>query len=166
MSSIGTRASVLEDVKVPVKLKLSALWAALMFLYAYGDIFAYFWRGFIEDVMAGEVFAFEINQVFLLAISIYVALPALMVFVVLVLSPRFSRWVNVALGLAYAVTILLSTIGEDYAFYVFLSFLEGAIALLIVWTAWVWPRQAAVEATGKRGAAAPASAEATSSSGP
>jgi hypothetical protein len=68
MTSIETRASVLEDVKVPVKLKLSALWAALMFLYSYGDIFAYFRPGFIEDVMAGEVFAFEINQVFLLAI--------------------------------------------------------------------------------------------------
>ena len=42
MRSIETRASVLEDAKVPVKLKLSALWAALMFLYAYGDIFAFF----------------------------------------------------------------------------------------------------------------------------
>ncbi len=52
MSSIETRANVLEDMKVPVKLKLSALWAALMFLYAYGDIFAYFRPGFIEDVEA------------------------------------------------------------------------------------------------------------------
>jgi hypothetical protein len=63
----------------------------MMFLYAYGDIFAYFRPGFIEDVMAGEVFAFEINQVFLLAISLYVAIPALMVFLSLVLTPRFSR---------------------------------------------------------------------------
>jgi hypothetical protein len=31
--------------------------------------------------MAGEVFAFETNQLFLLAISIYVAIPAVMVFV-------------------------------------------------------------------------------------
>jgi hypothetical protein len=65
--------------------------AGMMFLYAYGDIFAYFRPGFIEDVMAGEVFAFEINQVFLLAISVYVAIPALMVFLSLVLTPRFSR---------------------------------------------------------------------------
>ena len=139
MTSIETRASVLEDVKVPVKLKLSALWAALMFLYAYGDIFAYFRPGFIEDVMAGEVFAFEINQVFLLAISIYVAIPAVMVFLVLLLSPVINRWVNVVLGLVYAATILLSTIGEDFVYYVFLSVLEAAIALLIVWFAWKWP---------------------------
>ena len=61
MSSITEGSGVLEDVKIPVKLKLSAAWAALMFLYAYGDIFAYFRPGFIEDVMAGEVFAFEIQ---------------------------------------------------------------------------------------------------------
>jgi hypothetical protein len=143
MRSIETRVSVLEDVEVPVRLKLSALWAALMFLYAYGDIFAYFRPGFIEDVMAGEVFAFEINQVFLLAISIYVAIPAVMVFLALMLSPGISRWVNIMLGLVYAVTILLSTIGEDYLYYVFLSFLEAAIALLIAWFAWKWPEQPA-----------------------
>ena len=57
------------------------------------------------------------------------------------LSPGISRWVNIVLGLVYAVTILLSTIGEDYVYYFFLSFLETAIALLIVWCAWKWPEQ-------------------------
>ena len=135
MNSPTEGAGVLEDVKLPVKLKLSAAWAALMFLYAYGDIFAYFRPGFIEDVMAGEVFAFEINQLFLLAISIYVALPALMVVLSLILKARLNRWSNIVLGGIYAATILLSTIGEDYVYYFFLSFLEGAIALLIVWYA-------------------------------
>jgi hypothetical protein len=41
MALIETRASALEDVRVPVKLRLSALGAALMFLYAYGDVFAF-----------------------------------------------------------------------------------------------------------------------------
>jgi Family of unknown function (DUF6326) len=139
MSSIEEGQRVLEDVKIPVKIKLSASWAALMFLYAYGDIFAYFRPGFIEDVMAGEVFAFEINQVFLLAISIYVAIPALMVVLSLSLKPSVNRWSNIVLGGIYAATILLSTIGEGYGYYIFLSVLEGAIALLIVWYAWRWP---------------------------
>lgn len=130
---------VLEDAAVPVKLKLSASWAVLMFLYAYGDIFAYFRPGFIEDVMAGEVFAFEINQVFLLAISLYVAIPAVMVLVNLIVRAAISRWLNIVLGLIYAVTILLSVIGDDFVFYYVLSALETAIALLIVWFAWNWP---------------------------
>jgi hypothetical protein len=54
MSSIKESGSVLEHMNVPVQLKLAASWAALMFLYAYGDIFAYFRPGFIEDVMAGR----------------------------------------------------------------------------------------------------------------
>ena len=139
---MGARTRVLEDANVPVKLKLSLSWAALMFLYAYGDIFAYFRPGFIEDVMAGEVFAFRINQVFLLAVSIYVAIPAVMILLSVLLQPRVSRWLNVAFGLLYAATILLSTIGEDYVYYFFLSGLEGAIALLIAWLAWKWPEQA------------------------
>jgi len=140
MSSIEERASVLEDMHVPVQLKLAAAWAALMFLYAYGDIFSYFRPGFIEDVMAGEVFAFEINQVFLLAISIYVAIPAAMVFLSVVLKPRFNRWANIVLGAVYGGTILLSTIGEDYVYYGFLSVVEAAFAALVVWYAWKWPK--------------------------
>jgi Family of unknown function (DUF6326) len=141
MSSTNERAGALEDMHVPVKLKLAASWAALMFLYAYGDVFAYFRPGFIEDVMAGEVFAFEINQVFLVAISIYVAIPAAMVFLSLVLQPRVNRWANIVLGAAYGVTILLSNIGEDYVYYVFLSVVEVAFAALVVWYAWKWPRR-------------------------
>ena len=143
MRSIEERAKVLEDVRLPVKLKLSASWAALMFLYAYGDIFAYFRRGFIDDVRGGEVFDFHINQVFLVAISLYVAIPAVMVVLTLIMSPVISRWVNVVLGLVYAATILLSTIGEDYVYYYVLSILEGAIAVLIVWYAWKWPEHSA-----------------------
>jgi hypothetical protein len=141
MRSIEKRARLLEDTTVPVKLKLSASWAALMFLYAYGDIFAYFRSGFIDDVRRGEVFAFHINQVFLLAISLYVAIPAVMVLLTLILNAGISRWVNVVLGLVYAATILLSTIGEDYVYYYVLSILEGAIAVLIVRYAWKWPEQ-------------------------
>jgi hypothetical protein len=135
---------VLEDTAVPVKLKLAASWAALMFLYAYGDIFAYFRSGFIEDVMARKVDDFEINQLFLFAISVYVAIPAVMVFLSLVLKPRFNRWANIVLGAVYVASILLSTVGEDYAYYFFLSVVEAAFAALIVWYAWKWPRLASL----------------------
>ena len=33
------RTTEKEDVKISVKMKLSALWAALMFLYIYADTF-------------------------------------------------------------------------------------------------------------------------------
>lgn len=132
---------VLEDAKVNVKLKISALWAAVMLLFAYGDIFGYFRTGFIQGVMAGTVAGNQINQVFMMGISVYVAIPSLMVFLSLVLKPQVNRWANIILGILYPVTILLSCIGETWANYIFLSILESVLLLLVVWYAWTWPRQ-------------------------
>ena len=58
-----------------------------------------------------------------------------MVVLSLILKARLNRWTNIVLGGIYAATILLATIGEDYVYHFFLSVLEGAIALLIVWYA-------------------------------
>jgi hypothetical protein len=44
-----------EDAKVGVRLKISALWVVLLFLYAYGDIFGFFKPGQIEDIVSGEI---------------------------------------------------------------------------------------------------------------
>jgi len=63
------KAGGLEDAIVPVKIKLAALWAVLMFLYAYGDIFGFFRQDVLNGVKAGKVAGFEINKVFLLAVS-------------------------------------------------------------------------------------------------
>jgi hypothetical protein len=44
-----------DDVRIPVKMKLSALWAALMFLYIYADHFSLYRPGLLEEVMAGRM---------------------------------------------------------------------------------------------------------------
>jgi hypothetical protein len=46
---------ILEDTKIDVTLKISALWATVMFLFAYGDIFGFFRTGYIEEVIAGKI---------------------------------------------------------------------------------------------------------------
>ena len=139
MSSTAAAQRTLEDVKVPVRLRLSALWASMMFLFAYGDIFAGYRTDVIEDLRAGELGGFEVNQAFLVATSVYVAIPSLMVFLCLVLRPAVNRWTNVVLAAVYAVTIALSVIGEGWAYFVVLSILEVALAALIAWYAWRWP---------------------------
>jgi hypothetical protein len=65
------------------------------------------------------------------------------------LKATFNRWSNIVLGGIYAATILLSTIGEDYVYYFFLSILETAVALLIVWFAWKWPEQSTASITSR-----------------
>ncbi len=43
----------LEDHRVGVRFKISALWIGMLFLFAYGDIFGFFEAGQIEDVLDG-----------------------------------------------------------------------------------------------------------------
>ena len=130
-----------EDVPVGVRLKISALWVAMLLLFAYGDIFGFFAPGHIEEVIGGEISGIEITQVFLLAVSLYIAIASVMVFLSLVLRPSVSRWFNIVLPLLYAVSIAASAIGETDAYYLFLSVVEIALLLLIVRYAWTWPRR-------------------------
>lgn len=77
----------------------------------------------------------------LLAVSVYIAIASVMVFVSLVLSPGLCRWTNIVLAILYIVSIVASAIGES-AYFVFLSAVEVALLLLIVRYAWTWPREA------------------------
>ncbi|HMK45136.1 MAG TPA: DUF6326 family protein [Methanocella sp.] len=131
---------ILEDAKIDVKLKIAALWAAVMFIFAYGDIFAYFRTGYLQDIMTGTVSGNQLNQVFLMGISVYVAIPSLMVFLSLVLKPQINRWANIILSLLFTAANLLSCIGETWAYYFFMTALESVLLLAVAWYAWTWPR--------------------------
>ena len=138
VSSASSRT--FEDVKVGVRCKIAALWIAMLFLFAYGDIFGFFSPGQIEEVTAGEISGMAITQVFLFAVSLYIAIASAMVFLSLVLNPTL-RWTNIVLPSLYVVSIMASAIGETSAYYWFLSIAESALLLLIVWYAWTWPRR-------------------------
>jgi hypothetical protein len=133
----------LEDVPVPVKLKLAALWTATMFLFAYGDIFTVYRADKVREILGGEIAGIEVTQAFLVAASVYVAIPSVMVFLSLALRPEVSRWTNLAVGAVYALTIVASAVGEGWAYSIFLSVVEVALVLLVVWFAWNWPRRPA-----------------------
>ena len=135
-----TSSSTLEDVRIGVRTKISALWIAMLILFAYGDIFGFFKPGQIEEVMSGEISGIQITQGFLFAISVYIAIASGMIFLTLVLKPAAARWSNIVLAILYIVSILAAAIGED-AYYLFLSAVEIAMLLLIVRHAWTWPRQ-------------------------
>lgn len=141
MNSDQETAGTLEDVRVPVKLKLSALWVATLFLYAYGDIIGFFRPDVVAAIKAGKIAGFEINQVFLFGVSVYILIPSAMVFLSLVMRPEVNRWANLVLGVAYLLTNAASALGESWAYYVFLTSAESVLFLLIVWHAWRWPRQ-------------------------
>ena len=137
MSTVRSR--IIDD-QVGVRLKISALWIVLLFLYAYGDIFGFFKPGRIEDIVSGEISGIDITESFLFAASVYVAIASVTIFLTLVLRPAAARWSNVVLAVLYIATIVAAAIGESVSYW-FLSVVEIATLLLIAWYAWMWPRE-------------------------
>jgi hypothetical protein len=133
----------LNDIKVHVKFKISALWASVMFCYIYGDYFWLYQPGKLQDMLAGKMAPFgPTTQGVLLFTSISMTIPALMIFLSLALKANLNRWMNIVLGVLYTVFVLITMPGA-WAFYLFLGSVDVALTALIVWHAWNWPRQEA-----------------------
>ena len=131
----------LEPFNVNVRIKLSALWTSMLFVFAYVDLFSLYRPDFRSDLEAGEVGGFTVNQSFVLGTTIYVVVPSLMVFGALILRPRVNRIANIALAIVYALTIIASAIGE-WGYYILGSAIEVALLAAIVYYAWTWPKAA------------------------
>jgi len=138
-------ARILEDVKINVKIKLSALWVTVMFLYVYGDIVGFMKPGALDHYIKGiGATGAPITQIALVQIAIAMAIPSVMVLLSLTLKPKANRWANIILGIFYTCFVALVNFGVEVSYYfMFLSFLEVVLTALIVWNAWKWPKQEA-----------------------
>lgn len=141
----GSNKKKLEPAVVNVRIKISALWAAMLFVFAYVDLFSLYRADFRASIEAGEIGGFTISQSFLMGTTLYVVIPSLMIFFSLVLRPRLNRFVNMALSLVYAVTITAGAAGE-WSYYVAGSAVEVAILGAIAYLAWSWPTKSHVSA--------------------
>jgi hypothetical protein len=135
-----TTETKFQPSNVNVRVKISALWTSMLFVFAYVDLFSLYRPDFRADLEAGEIGGFTINQSFLLGTTAYVVIPSLMVFLALILRPRVSRIANIVLGIIYALTIIAGAIGE-WNFYILGSAVEVALLAAIVYYAWNWPKE-------------------------
>lgn len=136
-----------QPSKVNVRVKISALWASMLFVFAYVDLFSLYRADFRADLEGGKIAGFTINQSFLLGTTIYIVIPSLMVFLALVLAPRICRIINVVLGIVYALTIVAGAIGE-WNYYILGSAVEFALLAVIAFYAWSWPKEAPLSSAG------------------
>ena len=125
-------------VKINVQMKLSAFWVALMLLYIYADIFSLFKPGVIESMSAGRMGPFPVTQGSLLAASVLMVIPAVMVVLSITLRPAVDRWANIIAGVLYTLVNISNLLGEPWAFYVLFGASEIVLTCLIVWFAWKW----------------------------
>ena len=125
----------MEDVRIII----SGLWAAVMFLYVYGDIKSFYKTGFIEEIIAGKAGGIKITQVFLLGSAILMAIPALMIFLSLTVSYPVIRWANIILGIFYSgVMVVTMLMKGTWAYYIFFGIVEVVLTATIAWYAWNW----------------------------
>jgi hypothetical protein len=130
-----------RDTPVDVKLILSALWIAMLFVFAYVDIFGFFRADVLNAALDGKVATteFTVNQMFLTLTLIYILVPSLMVVLSLVLKPPVNRITNLVVSLLYMISIIVSCIGETWVYYIVGSVIEALLLLAIARTAWKWP---------------------------
>ena len=142
MGSMKKDATVLADINIHVKIKISALWASVMFCYIYGDYFGLYVPGVLQRMLEGKMGPLgPTTQGVLLGTSLMMAIPSVMIFLSLALKPNLNRWVNITLGVIYTAIILITM--WDWAFHIFLGIVEVVLTALIVWYAWNWPKQEA-----------------------
>ncbi len=145
MKDKESNINVSDNYKINVKLKLSALWIAVMFIYVYADIKVLFQPGTINAINIGEIGGMQINQMFLFISAVIMTIPCLMIFLSLVLEPKLNKLINIFLGIIYTVIIIstyyISGDGEIWAYYILYNFVEVMLTLMIVWYAWRWPKK-------------------------
>lgn len=143
MISNTEKTNDLQDFKINVKVKLSALWISLMFCYIYGDFFSLFVPGRIKGLMNGQSGTGQITPWVLLAYAVLLSIPPLMIFLSLILKPKVNRMLNIAVGIFFTIVMLLvvgTSIDKWMIFYIYLGIIEIIISLLIVYQSWFWPK--------------------------
>ena len=148
MSGRSSARSQLEPLGVNVRVKISALWVSMLFVFLYVDLFSLYRSDVRVDLEAGELGGFTVGQGFLVGVTAYVVVPSLMVLGTLVLPPRACRVANIGLSALYALTIIVGAIDErSQVYYVAGSAVEVALLAALIYYAWCWPRSASPTAT-------------------
>lgn len=141
MDSNETSTSGFEDFKINVKIKLSLLWTSVTLCYLYGDYFELYVPQKTQGLLNGVNMLDSPMKLF--AASLLLVIPALMVFLSIILKSSINRRLNIILGLFYTaimILIALTSITPWRIFYVFLAIVESCITSLIVWYAWKWAK--------------------------
>ena len=141
MDTKPNNPKIFKDVKIDTKIKLSALWVALMFCYTYADILGFYAPGNLEELISGEIAGIQMTQGMLFGSAILMVIPSLMIFLSLVMTAKANRLVNLIAAIVYLV-VLVGTFftGRNPAYYLFFAVVKVILLGLIVWFAWKWPK--------------------------
>lgn len=135
----------LQEVRLPVQVRLAAAWTTVVLLYAYVDILAFYKPGVVDDILVGVVWEFAITQTWALTALTLLAIPILMVVLSMTLPARANRITNLIVAsvqIPFAAFNAVGELGEPWVYFYLLGVaLEMIVLALILRTAWTWPRR-------------------------
>ena len=117
-----------------VRIRLSALWVALMLTYLLGDVL----RIFSGDFKAGEIGDQTISPLMYLGLAILMVIPIVMVFLSLILNHRVNRLANIIIAIFFFIFNLIGLPTYPSAYDQFLIVVGLVFNALTVWFAWRW----------------------------
>jgi hypothetical protein len=118
-----------------VRIKLSALWVALMLTYLLGDVLRIF-SGDFEAAKTGGMM--EISPGFYLGMAALFVLPIVMGFLSLTLPYPVNRWANIILAIVLFAVNLVGLPTYPSLYDKFLIIVGLVFNVLTVWYAWKW----------------------------
>ena len=133
--------SIMEDVKINVKIKISLLWllgevTLLTFL-----VLEYMEQGVMEGIIAGNMRELTLGPGTLLFYAVLLLIPLIMAFLSLTLKHSMNRRINILLGILYALLYLSDLVAHlavPYAYAILMGIASVVAQILIVWYAWKW----------------------------
>ncbi|TWI85746.1 hypothetical protein IQ13_0914 [Lacibacter cauensis] len=132
---------VLEEFRLHVRMKLSALWTGVMFCYIYGDYFGLYVPGKVQGLLNNDNMLNSPGNLFTAALLL--AVPALMIFLSLMLKPKLCKALNIGVGIFFTLFTLavgIASMPGSYIFYTVYSFMESIITSVIIYQAFKWPK--------------------------
>jgi hypothetical protein len=117
-----------------VRIKLSALWTALMLTYLLGDVL----RIFSGDFEAGAIGEMQASQGLYLGMAALLVIPAVMVFLSLTLKHTVNRWANIILPAFFLIFNLIGLPTYPSLYDQFLILVGLVFNGLTAWFAWKW----------------------------
>ena len=128
----STKLIEIQDKKVT----LSTLWIFVMFCIAYADIIGFLEPGTLEKIINGDV-GFDLTPMIMVLISLFQAIPIVMILVSRWFRRDVNRWLNIAASLLTLLYVLGGGNWESASYPVFAA-LEIVAMLGILWLAWNW----------------------------
>jgi hypothetical protein len=135
---------VFEKYHVAPNLKLSILWICLVLLFMHGDFFSFFIPSLMRSLGATQVTSTYKAQAWIHAVK---TIPIVMIFLSLVLAPRFNRFANLLFGLLNFFVIciaLIVTYDRWHIYHWFMGIIELATGAAICLYAYTWPSDSMV----------------------